>query len=89
MGNRNKIRFTKKYKGRKGYFWRVAKQPYRNCEISAGLIMGLEPDTIYLRFDRDNDRPTTFMLRRDEVEAIIYVLSGALWSSTIMTMEGK
>lgn len=86
MGNRNKKRFTIHVNGRKGRFWRAAKQPYQNCEISAGVIDGLEPDTIYLRFDRDGDKPTTFMLRPDEALAVINVLSGALWSKAIFDL---
>ena len=87
MSNRNKKKFSITINGRKGKFWRAAVQPYQNCEISAGLVDGLSPDTIYLRFDRDNDKPTTLVLRPDEVMAIINVLSGALWSQIISQMN--
>ena len=80
MSNRKKSRFTINVAGRIGKFWRAVVQPYKNCEISAGLIEGLEPDTIYLRFDRDDEKPTTIIIRPDEAQAAIYVLSGALWS---------
>ena len=73
MSNRNKLKFTIRTNGKKGRFWRAAVQPYSNCEISAGLIKKLEPDTIYLRFDRDGQKPTTYMLRPDEAVAIIHV----------------
>ena len=80
MSNRKKVNFTIEADGRKGKFWRAAVQPYQNCEISAGLIEGLEPDTVYLRFDKDKIKPTTMFLRPDEALAVIYTLSGALWS---------
>lgn len=83
MSNRHKQEFTIKFGNRIGKFWRAVFQPYQDCEISAGLIKGLEPDTIYLRFDRSNNKPTTFFLRPDEALAIIHVLSGALWSNSI------
>ena len=89
MGNRNKTRFTIRINGRKGKFWRAVKQPYQNCEISAGLVTGLDPDTIYLRFDRDGEKPTTFVLRPDEALAVIHALSGALWSESIFEAEKK
>ena len=87
MSNRNKAKFDIRVNGRKGKFWRACVQPYLNCEFSAGLIKGLEPDTIYLRLDKDTLEPTTIMLRPDEAMAIIYVLSGALWSDEIFEVE--
>ena len=87
MTNRHKKRFTINDNGRKGKFERVIVQPYQNCELSAGLIEGLEPDTIYLRFDRDNTKPTTIFLRPDEAQAVIWVLTGALWSKEITVMK--
>ena len=86
MSNRNKVHFTIKHNGRKGKFWRAAVQEYQNCEISAGLIWGLQPDTVYLRFDKDGEKPTTILLRPDEVLAVLHVLSGALWSKEIKEM---
>ena len=83
MSNRNKVRFSIKINGKRGKFWRAEIQPYQGCEISAGLVDGLGVDTIYLRFDRDNDKPTTYVFRPDEALAIINVLSGALWSGEI------
>ena len=64
-------------------------QPYQNCEISAGLVNGAGPDTIYLRFDRDNDKPTTFFMRPDEALAVCYVLAGAMWSDEIKRLVKK
>ena len=87
MSNRGKTRFTIKHNGRRGKFWRAAVQEYQNCEISAGLIAGLEPDTVYLRFDKDVEKPTTILLRPDEALAVLYVLSGALWSQSMFVLE--
>ena len=87
MGNRHKAKFNIKFRGKKGKFWRAVIQEYQNCEISAGLIKGLEPDTVYLRLDKDNTKPTTLLLRPDEALAVIYVLSGALWSQHIIEGE--
>ena len=82
--NRGKENFEIIYNGRAGLLgqcWRVMMQEYDNCEISAGIVSGLEPDVIYLRFDKDES--TTILLRKDEALAIVYVLSGTLWSSEI------
>jgi len=89
MSNRHKKRFKIRYNNKIGKFRRVLVQSYQNCEISAGIIEGLEPDTIYLRFDRDNNKPTTFFLRPDESLAIIHVLSGALWSNSLLSKKEK
>lgn len=85
MSNRHKKHFKIKFNGRTGHFWQACKQAYSNCEFTAGLIKGLEPDTIYMRIDGDGRKPSTIFLRPDEATAILYVLSGALWSSNIMT----
>ena len=89
MSNRNKVKFDIRVNGRKGKFWRAVVQEYMNCEFSAGLIKGLEPDTIYLRLDKDGLQPTTIILRPDEAMAIIHVLSGALWSNEMMVADAN
>lgn len=66
--------------GRVAHCWEAASQPYQNCVISAGLVEGAEPDTLYLRFARDGE-PSTFLLRPDEMMAVLYVGAGALWSA--------
>lgn len=62
------------------------RQEYADCVFSAGLVSGIEPDTIYLEFWRNNE-PTTFFLRPDEAQVIITILSGALWSSQIADLQ--
>ena len=89
MSNRHKERFTIKFKKRKGHFWKAEEQPYKNCEFSAGIVTGLEPDTIYMRIDGDNRKPITIVLRPDEALAIQYVLAGAIWSKQIQELKKK
>lgn len=60
----------------------LCRQPYINCYIEAGSTS--HPiDTIFLRFNRDNDDPTTYFLRPDEAIAISWVLNGAVWSTLL------
>jgi hypothetical protein len=39
--------------------------------------------------DKDGLEPTTIMLRPDEAMAVIYVLSGALWSDAIIEVDDE
>jgi len=61
----------------------MVSQPYSNCIIDAGMVEGHPVDTIYLRFQREAEEPTIFFLRKDEALAIIWVLSGTLWSDSM------
>lgn len=58
----------------------VSAQPYLNCRFSAGLVDGHHVDTIYLKFEREGEEMRTIYLRQDEAQAVLTVLSGALWS---------
>lgn len=58
-------------------------QPYDDARISAGMVSGHPCDTIYFRFERDGDEPTTFILRPDEALALAWCLSGALFSESL------
>ena len=59
-------------------------QEYENCIWSAGLVKGIDPDTLYLRLE---DKPSTkksFMtlfLTPGEMLAILWVCSGAMWAA--------
>lgn len=76
--------------GRVGHLWRACSQEYSNCEFSAGLVKGLEPDVFYLRLEREgNDDPLTILLRPDELMAILWVGNGALWSSEMIGRESR
>jgi len=83
MGNRKKIVFEMKVNGRKAKCWRANVLEYSNCEISAGLVEGVEPDNYYMRFDKDGMKPTTWFMTQDEATAVIHVLSSAIWSSLV------
>lgn len=60
----------------------TTRQPYANCCFSAGLTERHPIDTVYLRFEREGEEPTTILLRADEALAVVYVLTGAVWSLT-------
>jgi hypothetical protein len=73
--------------GRIAHCWQAAEQGYLDMTISSGLVEGIEPDNYYLKFDRDGEEPTTLFLREDEALAVLFVLSGALWSTSIFGLE--
>lgn len=60
----------------------VIRQEYdkNSCVLSAGIVEGHPIDTLFLRLARDGEEPTNILLRPDEAQAIIWLLSGALWS---------
>ena len=61
----------------------VTEQPYDDASFSAGLVKGHEHDTVYFTMARRGEPETTVLLRNDEALALIWVLSGALWSEQI------
>jgi len=71
--------------GRIAHCWQAQSQPYQGCTFSAGLVEGIEPDTVYLQLARDGeDEPLTLFLRPDEMLAITWICNGTLWSQAIM-----
>ena len=60
--------------------YEMASQPYTNARFSAGLVEGAEPDTVYFRQDHDGEEPLIILLRPDEMQAIVWVCGGTLWS---------
>lgn len=70
--------------GRRAVCWRATAQPYEDCTFSAGLVSGIEPDTMYSRLDRDGEELLTLFLRRDEMLAIAWSMLGALWSAEMI-----
>jgi hypothetical protein len=60
----------------------ICAQPYtgNNCKISTGFVKGHPIDTMYLRLEKDDLEPTVLLLRPDEVAAIAWCATGALWS---------
>jgi hypothetical protein len=73
--------------GRVADCWVAMSQPYENITLSSGLVKGIEPDNYFLRFEHGEDEPTIIFLREDEALAVIYTLSGALWSTSIFELE--
>ena len=70
--------------GRVAQCWQAQEQAYKDCIFSTGLVEGLGPDTIYLRFERSGEEPYMFFLRPDEALAIAWLLNGALWSQSVI-----
>ena len=75
--------------GHVAYCWEATNQPYQDCIISAGLVNGAGVDTVYLRFARGDDEPSTFLLRPDEMLAVLHVGAGALWSAEMMRNQDE
>jgi len=69
--------------------WETNSQPYTNARFSAGLVEGAEPDTVYFRQDKDGEEPLIILLRLDEMEAVVYVCSCALWSHAVIEDEDR
>jgi len=67
----------------------ICKQEYagNNCKISAGFVEADGVDTVYLKLEKDGVKPTTLFLRPDELQAIVWVSSGTLWSNEIKRMD--
>lgn len=65
----------------------IAEQPYQGARLSAGLVYDHPADAVYLKLERGGDE-TMILLRMDEALAIIHVLSGALWSLSMLTPQG-
>lgn len=61
----------------------ICSQPYQNCEISAGFVKGHEVDTMFIRFERPPEEPTTILMRPDEMAAVAYCINGVLWSKLL------
>lgn len=64
-------------------FRELIAQPYTNCVFSAGAVDGHPVDTLYLKLEKEGIITTFLLLRPDEVTALIWCLSGVLWSSQI------
>lgn len=69
-----------------GYqLFELARQEYggNNCIFAVGLVEGYPPDTHYLWIEKDSAEPTILFFRTDELAAIAWLCSGALWSHLI------
>lgn len=65
----------------------ACRQPYTNCHFAAGFVDGHPVDTMYLEMERDGVTDVFLLLRPDEVAALVWVLSGALFSLHIGPKE--
>lgn len=73
-------------------FTELIRQEYtgNNCVISAGFVEGENKppvDTTYLKLEKDETEPTVLLLRPDELQAIAWVSSGAIWSHLMCEKE--
>ena len=67
-------------------FLEICKQEHITGDFSTGLIKGKNKpaeDTVYLRLEKEGDKPTTIFMRPDEMAAIAWVAVGLLWSHQI------
>ncbi len=73
-------------------FTEIIRQEYggNNCIISAGFVQGKNKpcvDTLYLKLEKDGVDPTLLLLRPDEMQAIAWISSGAVWSYLMQEKE--
>lgn len=80
--------FVVSFKGQNVECTPLARQPYLDCFIEAG-VTDHTVDTIYLRFSRDGEEPTTIFLRPDEAAAVCWTLSGAVYSAFLEVIMAK
>lgn len=58
-------------------FTEVARQDYDNCYIAAGFVEGHLVDTMFIEFSKSN---ATYLMRPDEMAALAWCITGALYS---------
>ena len=75
--------------GRIAHCWQALSQPYADAKFSAGLVTNIDPDVLYLRLERNGDEPLSLFLRRDELQALVWVASGALWALEMQEKDGS
>lgn len=63
-------------------FTELIRQEYgaNNCVFSAGFVEGHSVDTCYLAWKKDGDGGGMLLLTPDELAAVSWCASGALWS---------
>lgn len=70
-------------------FTETIYQEYDNCRFSTGFVTGHPVDTLYLQAEKDGQVTTQLLLRPDEIAAIAWVASGALWSWSMNLTSGE
>ena len=66
-------------------FKELIRQEYNgnNCIISGGFVEGENKptvDIVYLRLEKDGVDPTVLLLRPDEMQSLVWIASGVIWS---------
>ena len=69
--------------------WQALSQKYKDMVVSAGLVDGVEPDTVYFQMSRDGEETLTLLLRPDEMQAIAWVCNGALFSHALIEPDAE
>lgn len=64
-------------------FTEIICQEYNNCKFSAGFVEGHPVDTLYFQAEKNGKITTQLLLRPDEMLAIVWVMTGLLWSEII------
>lgn len=70
-------------------FEEVIRQAYSNMVISAGVADGHPIDTMYFQIKREGDEPIFLLMRPDEIAALAWCLTGALWSEAIVRLPNE
>lgn len=65
----------------------TGRQQYASngCIFAAGCVNGHPTDTLYLVMEKDGQEATLLLFRSDEMAAIAWLCSGALWTN----LEGE
>lgn len=66
-------------------FTELIRQVYgtNNCVFSAGAVEGHPVDTLYLAWGKDSDEGGMLLLTKDEMAAVGWCITGALWSALL------
>ena len=70
-------------------FTPVCRQEYSNCYFEAGLIEDHPIEKVFLRLSYQGETPLTIYLRPDEMQALAWVMNGALWSLTMQSVKAE
>jgi len=59
---------------------------YRDASIMAGLVEDMPPEDVFLKFRGERvGEPLTLYMRKDEAQAVLFVLSAALWALEVQS----
>jgi len=64
-------------------FTEIICQEYSNCKFSTGFVEGHPVDTLYFQAEKNGKVTTQLLLRPDEMLAIVWVMTGLLWSESL------